>query len=503
MPIIKVKAGTEKGKIYEIGEKPLSIGRDASEAIQIMDHGVSRQHAEVFKIGEMYFIRDLGSTNGTFVNNVKITEELLRAGDQIRIGTTVLVFEDIAHLMQEAEAQVHYDSKEEEEEEEKKTPSTTLELKLDKEAEIREKVKAIGKEVDSRNLMLLYEIAKLIGTERELSGLLNRSLSLLVDTVNADAGYTFLLEKGTERLVPRASVEKVKSGEAKVSRTILKRVVQYPRSVLTSDAALDDRFTASTSIVMKNIRSVICAPLVSMDRIAGVIYLHSSKPLKTFSSEDLELTTAISIQLGMALTGFVAADRLRKMITGVTKTLVAGSEMREPNLEGHSERVSNYSTAIATQMKFSKQEISRIQLAALLHDVGKIATKLEDMPGIDPDKRKEEHVVLGEKLLSNLPGFEDIVQVVKMHHEKMDGSGYPSHLKGASIPVAAQIVAVSDIFDNMANFGGVLGKSLTVKEILLDIGKMGGIQFDEKVVQALLVCHRNRTLFEPASPFEE
>lgn len=500
MPIIKVKTGIDKGKIYEIGDKPLTIGRDASEAIQIMDQGVSRQHAELFKIGEMYFIRDLGSTNGTFVNDVRITEELLRAGDQIRIGTTVLVFEDIAHLMQEAEAQLLYDSKEEEP---GKTPSTTVELRLDKEAEIRERVKAIGEEVDSRNLTLLYEIAKLIGTEKELSGLLNRSLSILVDAVDADAGYIFLLEKGTERLVPRASVEKVKSGETKISRTILKRVMQYPRSILTSDAARDDRFMTSTSIVMKDIRSVICAPLVAMNRIAGAVYLHTSKPLKMFSSEDLELVTAISIQLGMAITGFIASDRLRKMLAGVARTLVASSEMRDPKLEGHSTRVANYSTALATQMKFSRQEISRIQLAALLHDVGKMATKLDNMPGIDPDKRKEEHVIMGEKLLSNLPDFEDIVRIVKMHHERMDGSGYPNRLKGAEIPIEAQIVAVADIFDNMANFGGVAGKGLTVREILLDIGKMGGVQFEDKVVQSLLICHRNRTLFEPASPFEE
>ncbi|MDQ7780259.1 MAG: FHA domain-containing protein [Planctomycetota bacterium] len=499
MPIIKVKMGTEKGRIYEISEKPLTMGRDASESIQIMDHGVSRQHAEVFKIGEMYFIRDLGSTNGTFVNDVKINEELLRAGDQIRIGSTVLVFEDVAHLMQEAESQVDYEAKEEAD----ASPSTTLELRLDKEHELREKVKSIGKEVDSRNLMLLYEIAKIIGSERELQGLLNRSLNMLVDAVDADAGYIFLLEKGTEKLVPRANVDKGKGGEAKVSRTILKRVVQYPRSVLTSDAAMDDRFTASTSIVMKKIKSVICAPLVSMDRIAGAVYLHSAKQLKTFSSEDLELATAISIQLGMALTGFLAADRLRKMLAGVAKTLVAAAEMRDPNMEGHSERVANYSVAIAGQLKMSKPEISRIQLAALLHDVGKLGTTLANVPGVDAEKKKEEHVLIAEKFLANLPGFEDIVHMVKLHHEKLDGTGYPYRVEGDAIPIGAQIIAVADTFDTMANFGGVSGRSLTVKEILLDIGKMGGKQYDDKVIQALLVCHRNRTLFEPASPFEE
>src|SRR5437764_6377136 len=95
MPIIRVKNGPHKGNEHDIKGDTLVIGRDENpDGIQILDQGISRRHAEIFRIGEMYFIRDLGSRNGTFVNEEKISEELLRVGDEVKIGSTILLFED-------------------------------------------------------------------------------------------------------------------------------------------------------------------------------------------------------------------------------------------------------------------------------------------------------------------------------------------------------------------------------------------------------------------------
>src|SRR5262245_8604532 len=94
MAILRVKSGPYKGKVFEIRDESLAIGRDVSDGAQILDQGVSRRHAEVFRIGEMFFIRDLESRNGTFVNDKTVNEDLLRFGAQVRIGTSVLVLED-------------------------------------------------------------------------------------------------------------------------------------------------------------------------------------------------------------------------------------------------------------------------------------------------------------------------------------------------------------------------------------------------------------------------
>src|SRR5436190_20160828 len=94
MPKVRVKTGQNAGLTYEVGDAPLLIGRDDRAEIQVLDQGVSRRHAEIFRMGEMFFIRDLDSRNGTFVNEERIKEELLRDGDEVRIGSTVIAFED-------------------------------------------------------------------------------------------------------------------------------------------------------------------------------------------------------------------------------------------------------------------------------------------------------------------------------------------------------------------------------------------------------------------------
>src|SRR5688572_32653396 len=94
MATIRVKTGPNKGKLYDIQDSPLTVGREDNQVIQILDQGVSRTHAEIFRLGGLCFVRDLNSTNGTFVNNIKVTEKALKPGDEMLIGRTIQAFED-------------------------------------------------------------------------------------------------------------------------------------------------------------------------------------------------------------------------------------------------------------------------------------------------------------------------------------------------------------------------------------------------------------------------
>src|SRR5688572_30718458 len=94
MPFIRVKTGPSQGRVFEVKDDVITLGRDESQTIQILDQGVSRTHAEIFRLGGLCFVRDLNSTNGTFVNNIKVMEEALKPGDEMLIGRTILSFED-------------------------------------------------------------------------------------------------------------------------------------------------------------------------------------------------------------------------------------------------------------------------------------------------------------------------------------------------------------------------------------------------------------------------
>lgn len=490
MAVLKVKNGPNKGQTFEVRDEVIRLGRDPGETIQINDQGVSRHHSEVFKIGDMSFIRDLGSTNGTFVNEIKIGEELLRPGDQIRIGLTVLAFEDQLAELEEVQKRVEFETHEAPPE----AGETTIELRLDRKAELQQKIGALGQEMDSQHLATLYEVARIIGSEKSLDGLLAKVTELTVEAIHADNGYVFMFEKTTGKLLPKAVVEKMKGG-AKISRTIVKRVMTGARAVLTSDAGADSRFSSSQSIVMKSIKSVICAPLVSMDQTIGVMYLHSSNPIQPFTSESLELATATAIQLGMAITTFTASERARKTFSNAVKGLVVAMEMSDPKRKGHSERVANYAVAIAQQMNLPPDEIHRLYLAAYLHDIGKIGARETVAPGQDPAKVKAEHVLLGEKFLSSLEGFEDLLPAIKFHHEKLDGTGFPAGAQGNDIPLMGRILCVANDFDNMTSSGGMDGLGSSTKDALLTIGKRGGFEYDDKVVEALLLANKKGSLF--------
>ncbi|MBI5367699.1 MAG: FHA domain-containing protein [Planctomycetes bacterium] len=494
MPQVKLMSGEHKGKVFDINDAIITLGRDDASTIQILDHGVSRGHAEIYRVGEMSFIRDLKSTNGTFVNDQKVNEEILHHLDQVRIGSTILLYEDHPASLEEVQRQVDFEAREE-------FGTSTIELKLDRKLELKEKIAALGLEQESANLTTIYEVARIIHAERDLSALLAKILEVAVTATKADAGYVFIAERGSGKLSPRATWQKEK-GEAKVSRTIAKRVMQYSRSLLTSDAQLDSRFAASSSVVLKHIRSVICAPLVAPDRILGVMYLHSSKLQESFQIGDLELATAVAIQTGMAISSHAASERVRRTFMSTIKTLIAAMELRDPKEQGHSERVGNYAAAIATTMGLPRPEVQKIALAALLNDIGKIALPPAP-PGADSGKHREEAVGLGVKLLSKMVGFDDIMPGIKYSHERADGSGYPEGLKGDAIPMMARIVGVATVFDNLCTYGGAGGAGIAVKDVIVDLAKQGGKLYDDAVVKALMLSHKSGSLFQPMTFFED
>ncbi len=485
MPYIRVKTGPNKGKIFEIKDQVITIGRDENQTIQILDQGVSRQHSEIFRIGEMCFVRDLNSTNGSFVNNQKVQEEVLKANDELLIGTTILIFEDKA---------IHEDGKGgilDGVDEEKMPPATTVELKVDKE---KQPQKALGREFHSRSLTVTTELGKLIRTTRDFPAVLSRSVGLLADTISASHGYLFLNDRGSGKLTSKVAIEKEDAGEMKASRTILKRVLASGMPILTTDATLDDRFALSESVILKKIKSVVCAPIVLEDRVEGLLYFHSSRQGESFSVDDLELVASGALHLAMAIAAHSAGEKIRRGLVSTIRALVTAMEIVDPKNQGHAQRVGDYSTAVAKQMGMGAEEINRIRLASLLHDVGKLAVH-HSVVGVTKESIREQHVYSGEKILNQMEGMEEILPGVRYHHERADGSGFPYHVKNDQTPPMARIIIVTNAFDNGCTYGGIGGTGIPIKDMLKDMAQRGGKEFDDDVIKALLLCHRNGTLY--------
>jgi putative nucleotidyltransferase with HDIG domain len=165
-------------------------------------------------------------------------------------------------------------------------------------------------------------------------------------------------------------------------------------------------------------------------------------------------------------------------------------DAKSPWTKGHSERVTSYATAIAKAMGLNDNEIETLRIASLLHDIGKIGTYdvILDKPGRLTNEEfslVKTHPVKGEEILKPIKQLQNILSIVRSHHERLDGNGYPDKLKGMEIPFVARIITVADSFDSMTSdrpYRPSPGKDYAISELK----KYRGIQFDIQVVDAFL-----------------
>lgn len=173
-------------------------------------------------------------------------------------------------------------------------------------------------------------------------------------------------------------------------------------------------------------------------------------------------------------------------------TLVDLIEQRDAYTGGHSQRVAKYCKMIAEQLKLSKKAIEDIYEAGILHDIGKIA--IPDNVLLKPGKLNDieyrlikKHVDIGYNVLAKSPMFEDVAQIIKEHHERVDGSGYPNGSKGDEVSLSGKIMAVADSFDAMTTNRIYQAKKDKI-EALKEIVSLSGIKFDKDVADAAFIA---------------
>jgi response regulator RpfG family c-di-GMP phosphodiesterase/signal transduction histidine kinase len=183
-------------------------------------------------------------------------------------------------------------------------------------------------------------------------------------------------------------------------------------------------------------------------------------------------------------------EQQRSLFLSTVKSLASAIDAKDEYTRHHSTRVTDFSMKIAAKMGFSEKEIGDLELAALLHDVGKIAVpeSILNKPGKLTKEEFElikEHPVRGEAILSPVIELKEISRVVRAHHERYDGTGYPDRLKGREIPLGARIMTIADTYDSITSerpYRKAASHRYAVKEIIA----CSGTQFDPEVVENFL-----------------
>ncbi|WP_409252385.1 HD-GYP domain-containing protein [Bacillus sp. SCS-153A] len=183
------------------------------------------------------------------------------------------------------------------------------------------------------------------------------------------------------------------------------------------------------------------------------------------------------------------AKKLDLTFDDFIQTLSATIDARDPFTYGHSLQVSNYAVAIASEMELDINQIERIRLAGLLHDIGKISIpetilfKKGRLTQVEYEIMKQ-HVVIGEEIVSKIHSLSDVAEMIGYHHERMDGSGYPRGLKGHEISIEGHILGVADTLDAILSSRSYKMEK-SVDEAMAEFARCRGTLFNESVVDSL------------------
>jgi putative nucleotidyltransferase with HDIG domain len=191
--------------------------------------------------------------------------------------------------------------------------------------------------------------------------------------------------------------------------------------------------------------------------------------------------------------------RLERVSTATLEALVNALEAKDPYLRGHSARVADLSANLATEMGLSEEDVDRVRMAGRLHDLGKIGTRDAVVNKEGPLTSEEfehvkQHVIIGAQILAPLTHLGDVVSMVRTHHERTDGTGYPDGLRAEEIPLGGRIIAVAEVYDALTTARPYQDK-MTPEETVERMADLSGTVLDPKVYEALVrIVGRRQTL---------
>jgi len=235
--------------------------------------------------------------------------------------------------------------------------------------------------------------------------------------------------------------------------------------------------------------SFLVAPMCGKKRNIGAIAIIDKMDGKEFYSGDIKLLTAIASQAALFIENVLLSEEMQFFLVGTIKSFVKALEASSCWIAGHTERVTDYALIIGKELGLDHQGMEKLKICSLLHDIGKIAIPNEILNKRGPLNRKEwlemrRHTKVGAEILSELNGFNDVIEGILYHHEHYDGTGFYG-LREKDIPIMARILAVADAVDAMTS-DRPYRKRKTIDEAIRELIDESGKHFDPRVVQAFL-----------------
>jgi adenylate cyclase len=303
-----------------------TIGRHPDNSIQILDRIISKEHAQILRGGDgRFLLRDLGSLNGTYVGGNRVSEHVLKHGDELVLGSTHLTFVEQTENEESLNRVTIAPSALESIVRNKVDAQASQQFLPEKQITEVESIRR-----DYEKLRIGHELGRAIVGVLNLDELLPRILDKSFELLPADRGV-ILLYDDQHALTPKFVKHRTgKNADEQIvlSKSILAEVEHQKRAVLSSDATMDSRFSGAHSIIMQGIRSTMCVPLLHADELLGVMHMDSQIATNAFTEKDLQIFTGIASQAAVAIQN----ARLAKNIETETKTRAQFQRLLSPNL---------------------------------------------------------------------------------------------------------------------------------------------------------------------------
>lgn len=319
----------------------------------------------------------------------------------------------------------------------------------------------------------IHSIYRLINSTYELRELVLRLGRLVCQIYHAQYCLTLLLDP-----TKKYSILKCLASDRK-KYIIDKR--------LKISSRLEKRIIKKLSIVRVN--NLLGIPLISED-IIGLIIIKRKKTEAPFDAFEQQMLMTLTEQAIIGIKNLQLYEEQQKIVLGSIRSLVTLLDTRVPQEYTHSPYFSKLVTAIGHQMHLDDKKIESLKFASLLHDTGKADIPPEILSKTTKLTTEEyniikRHPVKGAQILRPLQILKPVIPIIMHHHERYNGTGYPSRLKKEQIPQGARIMAVADAFEAMV-YGRPYRERVDINSAIKEIKKKGGSQFDPKVVEAFL-----------------
>jgi putative nucleotidyltransferase with HDIG domain len=290
--------------------------------------------------------------------------------------------------------------------------------------------------------------------------------------------------------------------------------------IILNDTTYDVFFSSNGNVAPELFKCIV--PLKVGGKVAGLLALGRRQDDAAYEQEELDSLSLLCNYVALAVHNQALAQTLAQRVSENLRLLASlhgfydnaleafatAIDVKHINIHGHSLRVARYAAAIGEAMGLDPTEVAALRSAGYLHDIGKVAVDkhLFGKPSaLDPEEFREmaDHTVVGHKIVSGIQfPWPKIPEVVRWHHERGDGSGYPDGLAMNDVPVAARIIAVADTFDAMTS-ARPYREPLSVGGTLSELVRLAPQKYDPGAVQALLIQVRRDAVGSSTTPLLE